>query len=196
MVSGFTSAPAVVDITDPKRPVQLTPQVISMSGSIRLLCRFRSARRILERRRRHTLLAVAADQIASAAGVWPNHPSHWHSAQAGADIAMVTYGPFAEALAPLVAAHHAEGKTSAVIPINDLYDEFNFGERTPFAIRSFLQTAKQNWKMPPTLSVVERAGIARSAKLSGIRISGSGSDADRGGDQPDDGVGRLVLGFQ
>jgi hypothetical protein len=37
-----------------------------------------------------------------------------------------------------------------VIPINDLYDEFNFGERTPVAIRSFLQAAKQNWKKPPT----------------------------------------------
>lgn len=37
-----------------------------------------------------------------------------------------------------------------MIPINDLYDEFNFGERTPFAIRSFLQSAKQNWRKPPT----------------------------------------------
>jgi hypothetical protein len=37
-----------------------------------------------------------------------------------------------------------------VVPINDLYDEFNFGERTPVAIRSFLQTAEQNWKTPPS----------------------------------------------
>jgi hypothetical protein len=37
-----------------------------------------------------------------------------------------------------------------VVPINDLYDEFNFGERTPFAIKQFLQTANQNWKKPPT----------------------------------------------
>ena len=37
-----------------------------------------------------------------------------------------------------------------MVPVNDLYDEFNFGERTPFAIRQFLQTANQNWKKPPT----------------------------------------------
>jgi len=99
---------------------------------------------------RHTLLAVADDRVASAAGVWANHPSKWHSAQAGADIAMVTYGPFAGALAPLVRAHQAEGKSSVIVPVNDLYDEFNFGERTPFAIKQFLQTANQNWKKPPT----------------------------------------------
>jgi hypothetical protein len=36
------------------------------------------------------------------------------------------------------------------VPVNDLYDEFSFGERTPFAIKQFLQTANQNWKKPPT----------------------------------------------
>ena len=37
-----------------------------------------------------------------------------------------------------------------MVPVNDLYDEFNFGERSPDAIRQFLQTAKQNWKKSPT----------------------------------------------
>ncbi len=150
MVSGFTSAPAVLDITDPKRPVELTPQVISMNGQYEVAVQVPFSSTNHAASGPHTLLAVAADQIAFAGGVWPNHPSHWHSVQGGADIAMVTYGPFAEALTPLVRAHQAEGKTSAVIPINDLYDEFNFGERTPFAIRWFLQTAKQNWKRPPS----------------------------------------------
>jgi uncharacterized repeat protein (TIGR01451 family) len=151
-VGNFDGAPAVLDITDPNRPVQLTPQVISIlsTGKYEIAVQVPFATTHDTRQVRHTLLAVANDRIASAAGVWPNHPSHWHSPQAGADIAMVTYGPFAAALAPLVQAHQAEGKTSAVVPINDLYDEFNFGERTPIAIRTFLQTAIQNWKSPPT----------------------------------------------
>jgi hypothetical protein len=98
----------------------------------------------------HTLLAVGDDRASSASGVGPNHPSHWHRAQPGADIAMVTHDAFAAALAPLAHAHEAEGKSSAVVPITDLYDEFNFGERTPYAIREFLQTANQNWKKPPS----------------------------------------------
>jgi hypothetical protein len=98
---------------------------------------------------RHTLLAVADDRVAASAGVWPNHPSQWHSAQAGADIAIVTYGPFTSALDPLIKAHQTQGKSSVVAHINDLYDEFSFGERSPFAIRQFLQTANKNWKKSP-----------------------------------------------
>jgi uncharacterized repeat protein (TIGR01451 family) len=151
-VGNFDGPPAVLDITDPNRPVQLTPQVISIlaTGKYEIAVQVPFTTTSSAAPVRHTLLAVADDRIASAAGVWPNHPSHWHSVQAGADIAMVTYGPFAAALAPLVQAHQAEGKSSAVVPINDLYDEFNFGERTPVAIRKFLQTAIQNWKTPPT----------------------------------------------
>jgi hypothetical protein len=82
--------------------------------------------------------------------VHPNHPSQWHAAQAGANIAMVTYEEFAAALAPLVKAHQAEGKTSAIVPVNDLYDEFSFGEHSPFALRQFLRMAVKNWQTPPT----------------------------------------------
>ena len=149
MVSGFTTAPTVVDITDPNHPVQLTPQVTPDNGTydIAVQVPFTSGRAL---RNQHTLLAVANDQISSAAGVWPNHPSHWHSPMHGADIAMVTYGEFASALGPLAMAHEAEGKTSAIVPIIELYDEFTFGEHDPSAIKQFLLTATQNWRKPPT----------------------------------------------
>lgn len=150
MVSNFTSPPAVLDVTDPINPVQLTPQVISMNGQYEVAIQVPFTTTNVLNPPRHTLVAIAPDRIQSAAGVWPNHPSRWHSPQAGADIAMVTSAPFASTLSPLVQAHLAGGKTSAVIPINELYDEFNFGERTPSAIRWFLQAATQNWKHVPT----------------------------------------------
>ena len=149
MAGKFDSAPTVLDITDPNRPVQLTPQVSSVNGKYEIAVQVPFTTTNPAAPAQHTLLAVGDDRIAAATGVWPNHPSHWHSVQAGADIAMVTYAPFAGTLAPLVQAHQLEGKSSAVVPVNDLYDEFNFGERTPMAIRQFLQTANQNWKKPP-----------------------------------------------
>jgi hypothetical protein len=149
-VRNFNTAPTVLDITDPNRPIQLTPQVIAMNGKCEIAVQVPFTTTNPLNPVRHKLLAVADDRVASAAGVWSNHPSRWHSAQLGADIAMVTYSPFAGALEPLVRAHQAEGKSSVVVPINDLYDEFNFGERTPFAIKQFLQTANQNWKKRPT----------------------------------------------
>lgn len=149
MVSDFTSPPVVVDITDPDHPVQLTPQVVSMNGKYGMAVQVPFTTIHASASMRHTLAAWATDR-AESAGVLPNHPSHWHSPQAGADIAMVTYGPFATALAPLVRAHQAEGKSSAVVLLDDLYDEFSFGERSPFAIKHFLQAATQNWKTPPS----------------------------------------------
>jgi len=151
-VTGFDSAPTVVDITDPNHPMQLTGQVTANNGKYAMALQVPWTTLTSNKAgvSRHTLLAVANDRISNAAAVRPNHPSHWHSPQAGANIAMVTYDELAGALAPLVRAHEAEGKSSAIISVNDLYDEFNFGERSPFAVRQFLQSATQNWKTPPT----------------------------------------------
>ena len=148
-VNNFSSVPLVLDITDPNRPVELTPQVTSQDGKYKIALQvpFTTTNPVAPV---HTLLAVGDDRVSSAAWVVPNHPSHWHSPQPGADIAMVTYGGFAAALAPLVRAHQAEGKISAVVRIGELYDEFNFGEHSPFVIKRFLQLALKNWKKPPT----------------------------------------------
>jgi uncharacterized repeat protein (TIGR01451 family) len=150
-VGGFKdSAITVLDITDPNSPVQLTTQKASGSGDYSVKLQVPWTTTYGKAPARHTLLALASDAIATAAAVRPNHPSSWHSAQAGADIAMVTYEDFAAALAPLIQAHQAEGKSSSVIPINDLYDEFNFGERSPFVIRQLLKSAIANWTKPPS----------------------------------------------
>jgi hypothetical protein len=50
----------------------------------------------------------------------------------------------------LARAHQAEGKTSAVVRVGDLYDEFNFGEHSPDAIKRFLHSVLKNWKRPPS----------------------------------------------
>jgi uncharacterized repeat protein (TIGR01451 family) len=151
-VTGFTSAPTVVlDITDPDQPVALTPQITSDTSSshyaleVQVPWSTTSSTNPVQ----HTLLALAADRIASTAGVSANHPSQWHRAQAGSEIAMVSYEGFSAALHPLVRAHEAEGKSVAVVSVTDLYDEFNFGEHSPYAIRDFLQTATKVWHTPP-----------------------------------------------
>jgi len=98
----------------------------------------------------HTLLATTGDQTLPQADVIANHPSNWHSQQHGADIVMITYDDFAASLAPLVQAHQKEQKTVAVIPVSDLYDEFNFGVHSPYAIKKFLRVAAQTWRKAPT----------------------------------------------
>jgi hypothetical protein len=150
-VSGFENAPsALIDITDPSRPVQLSPTVRVENGRYEIEAQVPWSTTNSASPVRHTLLAVADDRIRAGEGVMANHPSRWHSVQAGANFVMITYGEFAGLLTPLVRAHRAEGKSSAVVPVTDLYDEFNFGEHSPYVMRAFLQSATQNWKTVPT----------------------------------------------
>jgi hypothetical protein len=92
---------------------------------------------------------LTPDRFLSAAGIRPNHPSQWHRAQAGSELVMVTYADLADALTPLVQAHRALRQSTAVIVVDDLYDEFNFGEKNPAAIKEFLYTATKVWHTPP-----------------------------------------------
>jgi hypothetical protein len=149
-VTGFDNRPTIIlDITDPDRPVELTPQVTSKDGKYALELQVPWSTTNVDAPVRHTLLAMADDRVASPSAVRANHPSHWHSAQPGAEIVMISHEDFAEALEPLVRSHRAHRKSAEVVLIGDLYDEFNFGERSPYVIRQFLKSAVRNWRTVP-----------------------------------------------
>src|SRR5437899_7824519 len=78
-----------------------------------------------------------------------HHPSSLHSPQPGGEVVMLTAPQFATQVQPLAALHQAEGKSVALVSVDDVYDEFNFGERTPYAIRNFLRKATATWKNKP-----------------------------------------------
>ena len=150
-VANFSSIPIVLDITDPTRPLQLTPKAENRNGAYEIA--FQVPYSVGLRATSgapHTLLATTGDQTLPQADVIANHPSNWHSQQHGADIVMITYDDFAASLALLVQAHQKEHKTVAVIPVSDLYDEFNFGVHSPYAIKKFLRVAAQTWRKAPT----------------------------------------------
>ncbi len=153
-VTGFTQASvAVLDITNPDLPVQLTAQIgadgTSKTTDFALEVQVPWSTSSVSSPARHILLAAADDGVASATGLRQNHPSHWHRAQPGSEVVMVSAEPFASALTPVLRAHEAEGKSSVIVSVDDLYDEFNFGQHSPYAIRDFLQAAVKNWHTAP-----------------------------------------------
>jgi len=62
---------------------------------------------------------------------------------------MISHANFVRSLRPLVTLHQEEGRKVAVINVEDLYDEFNFGEKSPYALKHFLSTAKAHWQLKP-----------------------------------------------
>jgi uncharacterized repeat protein (TIGR01451 family) len=145
VVNGFRQSPTLLlDITNPAQPIQLAMQVVAEKGKFSL-----QAKVAWSTSGMHTLLALSDERITAPFGLMRNNPSSLHSPQTGSEVVMISYPEFETRLAPLSKLHRTEGKTVAVINVNDIYDEFNFGERSPYALRSFLQTATTQWKNSP-----------------------------------------------
>ncbi len=145
IVRGFDHPPSrLIDITTPSQPVELKPIVKPENGSYSLYAEIpRSVPGT------HTLLALSDERMAKPWQIARNHPSTWHSVQPGSAVVMISHPLFANSLGPLVRLRRAQGKSVALIRIDELYDEFNFGEPSPHAIRDFLKTATESWQNKP-----------------------------------------------
>ena len=96
-----------------------------------------------------TLLAFTGAQASRPASITANHPSSWHAAKSGADMVIISHANFLPALGPLQALRQGQGHTVVAIDVADLYDEFNFGAKSPYAIKTFLATASSTWTKKP-----------------------------------------------
>ncbi|HZQ20715.1 MAG TPA: C25 family cysteine peptidase [Terriglobales bacterium] len=144
-VNGFVQPPTcLVDITIPEQPVLLDFKTSVANGQYAL-----SATVPWNSRGKHTFLALASDQLASPASLALHQPSTLHEVQRGANVVMLTYADFVSAVQPLAELRQAQGNSVALLDVNQIYDEFNFGERSPYAVKEFLRTATRAWKNKP-----------------------------------------------
>lgn len=142
-VAGFSNRSIhVVDVTNPAA-VQEVRGVIASEGdgfSVTLRVPGSGAR---------TLLALTDGAISSPAAVRPNQVSSWHKRNHAADYVMISHGDFVSGLEPLKSLREGQRRSVAVIDVEDVYDEFSFGAKTPWAIKEFLGQAKARWRTPP-----------------------------------------------
>ena len=96
-----------------------------------------------------TLLAFTSAQSSRPASLVRNNPSSWHAAQAGADVVIISHADFLSSLSRLQTLRQNQGHAVATIDVQDLYDEFNFGVKSPYALKKFLRSAKERWSLTP-----------------------------------------------
>ncbi|MCP9496530.1 MAG: C25 family cysteine peptidase [Pyrinomonadaceae bacterium MAG19_C2-C3] len=143
-VGGFTNGNIrAFDITRGGEPLEITPGVTSNGNTFTASINpaFAAGGR--------TLIAFTADRILRPAEVTANTPSNLRAEVSGADYVIVTHRTFTDALAPLVALRQSQGLSVKVVDIEDVYDEYNFGNRAPRALRDFFQNAFANWVTKP-----------------------------------------------
>ena len=62
---------------------------------------------------------------------------------------IISHGNFMESLAALKTHRESQGLSVALIDVEDIYDEFSYGTKTPQAIKDFLTRASTSWQTPP-----------------------------------------------
>lgn len=143
-IGGFVAPPTrLVDVTDPLHPLLLNFQT-EQQGTYSL-----TATVPWTSSTQHTLLALSGESIAIVAGIVPHLPSALHVKQPGANVVMLTAPQFDAQLQPLAAWHRSQGNTVALLDVNQIYDEFNFGEPSPYAVKGFLQNSESAWSNKP-----------------------------------------------
>jgi len=145
-IGGFTAGDArVVDLTDPLGILELPVSPGAAPSSIAVQTTGPGTR---------SLLAFAGAAVLPPAYVVANQPSSLHDAANAYDYLIVTHPDFAAQMAPLAALRASQGHQAAVVSIDDVYDEFNHGERSPDALREFLTLARTTWAVAPRYVVL------------------------------------------
>jgi hypothetical protein len=96
-----------------------------------------------------TLLAFTNDQARRAVDVTANQPSGWQHPSNGADLVIIARRDLLTSLEPLKLAREKQGLSVVTVDIEDVYDEFSYGQKSPQAVKDFLSYARGNWKKAP-----------------------------------------------
>jgi parallel beta-helix repeat protein len=142
-ITGFTSSDIrVFDVTNPEAVIEVTGTISNQKGSYTISV---TAPDGGERR----LLAVTAATTARPAQIKANQLSAWRSKNQSADLVILTRGDLVPALDALKQIRQSEGYKVVVVNVEDLYDEFNYGEKSPQSLKDFLAFATTSWKIAP-----------------------------------------------
>ena len=126
-IGGFTSPGIrVVDITNPEAVRAVVGVVEPQNSSFAMSV-------AVPGDGLRTVLAFAEASRASPAAIKANQPSTWHAKGEGSEVVIITSGTFRHHIDPLRAWREGQGWSVAVVDVEDLYDEWSFGAKSPWA---------------------------------------------------------------
>ncbi len=144
-ITGFTNPQIrAFDITDPLNITELPGKISSTNGSYQIAITL-----ALSGQQQRTILALAADAVSAPVSLAPHVPVFLDDLKSGADVVIITHPDFVPNLAPLVRLRESQGHHVQLVTTDQIFDEYNFGERSPFAMRTFLQDAASHWSRKP-----------------------------------------------
>jgi hypothetical protein len=142
-IDGFSGASIrVMDVTDPNDAREVRGQVEQRGSGYAVTAS-------VPKGGQRTLLAFGDDKVKRPARVAFDEPSDLRDKARGADLVIITRHDFFESVEPLKRLRESQGLSVTVADIDDIYDEFNYGEKSPKAVKDFLAYAKGSWSKAP-----------------------------------------------
>jgi hypothetical protein len=142
-VDGFSTPKVrVFDITDPRNVVKVERKV-KRDGTGGFRATF-----TVPGNGERTVLALTEEKFKSPAEILANRPSSWNEGE-GYDFLIIAHRNFIKSVRPLKAQRESEGLSVGVVDIEDIYDEFSFGEKSAKALKKFLRYARDHWSPKP-----------------------------------------------
>lgn len=165
-IDGFTSsAIRVMDVTDSNSPVELKTTV---NGAASKTTSAYSVTVVAPSSGARTLLAFASDQQKRPAAIVANQPSNYRDPGQRADYLIITRKDLIGSFGPLADLRKSQNLLPMLIDIDDIYDEFSFGNKTPQALKDFLTYAKTSWAQAPRFVVLAGDGTYDPKNYAGL----------------------------
>jgi hypothetical protein len=140
----------LLDISDPLRPIAITATTITDSFGLYSLS-FRPESDA-------TYLVATQAGVLQPDEVWANLASALDSPSNAADYLLIAPAELLTAAEQLAVLREDAGLRAVVVDLEDVFDQFNHGLASPWAIHGFLTTAYQRWRTPPSYVVLVGSG--------------------------------------
>jgi hypothetical protein len=145
-VDGFaTPLVQLIDYTDPLN-VQISKPAAEVSNPGYAITVPTTESRSKDQR---LLYAIPLGQFDQPAAVSLNQASTLNLNSNAAEFLVIAHKSLFSSLTPLVALRQSQGLTTAIVDVEDVYDEFGYGVHGPQAIKNFLSHAATHWAIPP-----------------------------------------------
>jgi hypothetical protein len=142
-IDGFTTNQVrVLDVTFPNSVTAVKAQVVEQGDGYGVSFVTPGAGERL-------LLAVAENRYERPATITADRPSNLRQPGGEADFVIIAHRDFIESIEPLKSLRQSQGLTVAVVDVENVYDEFSFGQKTPQAIKDFLSYTSASWQRAP-----------------------------------------------
>ncbi|MGB3050138.1 MAG: C25 family cysteine peptidase, partial [Polyangiales bacterium] len=156
-VTGLTGGDLqLLDVSEPRQPVRLSDAVVSATGLQ------------LATETGHSYFALSETELRSPTSIWNDVPSSLRSDANAADYLLITPAELIDGAQALADYREAEGLSTMLIELQDIYDEFAFGTPDPNAIREFLGYANGNWATSPKFVVLVGKGSFDYRDIQGL----------------------------